>query len=73
MVLDRYDFERAATMSISTKPPRSPAGSTTCTVVHAGLFGWSESRTNGPANGKASYCTDTTRSSRDRVDGNVVA
>jgi hypothetical protein len=34
----RY-FGRTAMRSISTKPPRMPAGRTTCTVVRAGLFG----------------------------------
>src|SRR5580658_8559826 len=38
--IGRY-FGRTATTSISIKAPRSPAGSATCTVVHAGLFGWS--------------------------------
>jgi Helix-turn-helix domain len=38
--IGRY-FGRTAIRSISTKAPRVPVGRTTCTVVRAGLFGWS--------------------------------
>lgn len=36
-----YYFGHTAIRSISTKAPRAPAGRTTCTVVDAGLLGWS--------------------------------
>src|SRR5262249_9374493 len=37
----RCYFGRTAIRSISTRAPRVPAGRTTCSVVRAGLYGWS--------------------------------
>jgi hypothetical protein len=56
---------RTASKSISINPPRSPAGSTTCTVVYADLFGWSFFRRTGNIRPSLRRCPSC-RLARDR-------